>query len=129
MLKLTRATPVHVGFKLFPLLWHTSIIKPDIKIFIALRGRCKIQVFFNFYLKFQNFAPYPMYLHPLRIKLKDFGNKIIFPFSRFFPLKLSHRSLGKIFEVKQKCSQFSTFLYYISSFHMKKILKVHDYLW
>ena len=97
MLKLTRATPVHVGFKLFSLLWHTSTIKPDIKIFI------------NFYLKFQNFTPYPKYLHPLRIKLKDFWNKIIFPFSRFFPLKLSHRSLGKYLKSNKNVHNFQLF--------------------
>ena len=115
MLKLTRATPVHVGFKLFPLLWHASIIKPDLKIFIALQGRCKIQVFFNFYLKFQNFTPYPTYLHPLRIKLKDFGNKIIFPFSRFFLLKLSHRSLEKYLKSNKNFHNFQ--LFFIISLH------------
>ena len=92
---MTRATSGYVVCTSFPLLWHTGITKPDLKMFIALQDWCKILVFFNFHSKFQNFTPCPTYLHPLRIKLKDFGNKIIFLFGRFFPLKSKHRSLRK----------------------------------
>ena len=120
---MTKATSVHVGFKLFLLLWHTGITKPDLEIFIALQGWCKIQVFFNFYLKFQNFTPCPTYLYPLRIKLKDFGNKIIFLFGRFFLLKLGYRSPGKYSKSNKNFHNFQLIFIKNSSFHMEKVSK------